>query len=53
VKLASVQAVVRALDGAGPVRVVSVPTLIAMKEAAGREEDRADIRHLRLRLEDP
>lgn len=34
------------------VRFVSIPTLIRMKEAAGREQDRIDIEHLRMRLED-
>jgi hypothetical protein len=34
------------------VRFVSIPTLIKMKEAAGREQDRIDIEHLRMRVED-
>lgn len=38
--------------GAIPVRVVSIPALIAMKEAAGRPQDLIDIDQLRLRLED-
>lgn len=46
------RALVKPLHGALPVRFVSIPTLIAMKEAAGREQDRVDIEHLRLRLED-
>ncbi|MBI4419873.1 MAG: hypothetical protein HY560_03540 [Gemmatimonadetes bacterium] len=36
------------LRDAGMVRVVSIRTLIAMKEAGGREEDRVDISHLRM-----
>jgi hypothetical protein len=35
-----------------PVRVVSIRSLIAMKEAAGRPQDRIDIDQLRMRLED-
>lgn len=35
-----------------PVRFVSIPTLIRMKEAAGRPQDRIDIEHLRMRLGD-
>jgi hypothetical protein len=35
-----------------PVRVVSIGALIAMKDAAGRPQDRIDIDQLRLRLED-
>jgi hypothetical protein len=38
--------------GAIPVRFVSIPTLIGMKEAAGRPQDRIDIEYLRMRLED-
>jgi len=38
--------------GTIPVRVVSIRALIAMKEAAGRPQDRIDIDQLRLRLED-
>jgi hypothetical protein len=38
--------------GAIPVRFVSIPTLIRMKEAAGRPQDRIDIEHLRMRLDD-
>lgn len=34
------------------VRFVSIPTLIAMKEAAGRPRDDDDIKHLRWMLED-
>lgn len=35
-----------------PVRFVSIPTLIAMKEVANRPHDRDDIQHLRWLLED-
>jgi hypothetical protein len=31
---------------------VNIPTLIKIKETAGREQDRIDIKHLRMRLED-
>ena len=34
-----------------PVRFVSIPTLIRMKEAAGRPQDRIDVEYLRIRLE--
>ncbi|MCP9461221.1 MAG: hypothetical protein NNA24_04165 [Nitrospira sp.] len=43
---------IKPLYGTIDVRVVSIPPLIAMKEAAGREQDRIDIEHLRMRLED-
>jgi hypothetical protein len=46
------RATVRDLAGVGPVRFVSLSTLIAMKEAAGRPQDRIDVEHLRMRLED-
>ncbi len=45
-------ALIKPLYGSMPVRFVSIPTLIKMKEAAGREQDRIDIEHLRMRLED-
>ena len=38
--------------GPTPVRFVSIPTLIQMKETAGRSQDRIDIEHLRMRLKD-
>jgi hypothetical protein len=38
--------------GPTPVRFVSIPTLIRMKETAGRPQDRIDIEHLRMRLKD-
>lgn len=44
-------ALVKPLYGSIEVRFVSIPTLIRMKEAAGREQDRIDIEHLRMRLE--
>jgi len=34
------------------VHFVSIPTLIEMKQAAGREQDRIDIEHLQMRLDD-
>lgn len=46
------RALVKPLYGSIEVRFVSIPTLIRMKEAAGREQDRIDIAHLRMRLED-
>lgn len=46
------RALVKPLYGAIEVRFVTIPTLIRMKEAAGREQDRVDIEHLRMRLED-
>lgn len=45
-------ALIKPLYGSIEVRFISIPTLIRMKEAAGREQDRIDIEHLRLRLED-
>jgi hypothetical protein len=45
-------ALVKPLHGKIPVHFVSIPTLIRMKEAAGRPQDRIDIEHLRMRLED-
>jgi hypothetical protein len=46
------KALMKPLYGTIEVRFVSIPTLIAMKEAAGREQGRIDIEHLRMRLED-
>jgi hypothetical protein len=46
------RALIKPLYGFIEVRFVSIPTLIKMKEAAGREQDRIDIEHLRMRLED-
>ncbi len=40
------------LLGRFEVRVVAISTLIAMKEEAGRPEDRIDVEHLRMRLDD-
>ncbi len=45
-------ALLKPLYGSIEVRFVSIPTLIKMKEAAGREQDKIDIEHLRMRLED-
>lgn len=47
-----VNALVKPLYGSIDVRFVSIPTLIRMKEAVGREQDRIDIEHLRMLLED-
>lgn len=47
------RATVKELASAGAVRIVSIATLIEMKEEAGRTEDRLDIEHLRTRLEEP
>ena len=44
------RALVKPLYGAVPVRFVSIVTLIRMKEAAGRPQDRIDIEYLRMRL---
>jgi hypothetical protein len=38
--------------GAVTVRFVSIPTLIAMKTAAGRTQDMIDVENLRIRLKD-
>ena len=46
------KALIKPLYGSIEVRFVSIPTLIKMKEAAGREQDKVDIEHLRMRLED-
>lgn len=46
------RALIKPLYGTVEVRFVSLPTLIAMKESADRQQDRIDIEHLRLRLED-
>jgi len=46
------KALIKPLYGVIDVRFVSIATLIAMKEAAGREQDRIDIEHLRMRSED-
>ncbi len=40
------------LYGAIDVRFVRLETLIRMKEAVGREQDRLDVEHLRMRLDD-
>jgi len=41
------QALMKRLHGEVEVRFVTVPTLIRLKEAAAREQDRIDIEHLR------
>lgn len=46
------KALMKPLYGSIEVRFISILTLIKMKEAAGREQDRIDIEHLRMRLED-
>lgn len=46
------RALLKPLYSTMEVRFVSIPTLIRMKEAAGREQDRIDIEYLRKRLED-
>jgi hypothetical protein len=46
------RALVKPLRGSISVRFVSIPTLIRMKEAAGRPQDTIDIEHLRMMLED-
>lgn len=45
------RAVIRELAGIGGIRVVSLPTLMRMKEAAGRPQDLADLDNLRLRMD--
>lgn len=45
------KALLKPLYGSIEVRFVSIPTLIKMKEVAGREQDKIDIEHLRMRLE--
>ncbi|MBU0500420.1 MAG: hypothetical protein KJ558_14150 [Gammaproteobacteria bacterium] len=46
------RSMVKRLYGSIEVHFVSIPTLIRMKELAGREQDRIDIEHLRMRLDD-
>ncbi len=46
------KALIKPLYGTVEVRFVSIPTLIRMKEVAGREQDRIDIEHLRILLPD-
>jgi hypothetical protein len=45
------RALVKPLGSIG-VRFVSIPTLIQMKERAGRPRDKVDVEHLRMRLKD-
>ncbi len=46
------RAVVKPLRDNLPVRFVSIPTLIRMKELANRPQDHIDIEHLRMRMND-
>ncbi|TAK53352.1 MAG: hypothetical protein EPO25_10995 [Gammaproteobacteria bacterium] len=46
------RALVKPLREGLPVRFVSIPTLIRMKELAGRSQDLIDIEHLRMRQPD-
>jgi len=46
------KALIKPLHDTIQVRFVSIPTLIQMKEAAGRSQDKIDIEHLRMRLDD-
>jgi hypothetical protein len=46
------RALVKTLHSSTPIRFVSIPTLIRMKEAAGRPQDKIDIEHLEQRLAD-
>ncbi len=46
------QALIKTLYGHMDVRFPRIATLIEMKETAGREQDRIDIEHLRMRMED-
>jgi hypothetical protein len=46
------RALIKPLYGTIEVRFVSIRTLIRMKEAAGREQDRVDIEHLRTMMND-
>jgi hypothetical protein len=46
------RALVKPLHGSLDVRFVSIPTLIRMKEAAGRSQDIIDIEHLKQRRDD-
>ena len=45
-------ALIKPLYGSRLVRFVSLPTLIRMKEAVGRQQDIDDVAHLRVRSED-
>lgn len=46
------RALVKQLGDSGSVRIVSLTSLIAMKERAGRLEDQIDLQYLRMRLAD-
>lgn len=45
------EALVKPLQENLPIRFVTIPTLIRMKQLADRQQDRIDIEHLRLRLQ--
>lgn len=44
------RALVKPLYGSIDVHFVSLPTLINLKQSAGREQDRIDVEHLRMKL---
>jgi hypothetical protein len=46
------QALLKSLGESDPVRFVSIDTLIQMKEAVGREQDRVDVENLKLLRDD-
>lgn len=46
------RALLKPLHGKHEVRFVTLDTLIRMKETAGREQDRIDVEHLRMRRSD-
>jgi len=46
------EAMIKPLYNTLEVPFVRLPTLIAMKEKANREQDRIDVEHLRMRMED-
>jgi hypothetical protein len=46
------KALEKPLYGSIPVRFVSIPTLIRMKEVTGHPQDQIDVEQLRMRLED-
>ena len=47
-----IRALVKPLHGSIDVRFVSLPTLMRMKETAGRSQDLVDIENLKLRIDD-
>ncbi len=46
------RALIKPLYARLEVRFVALPALIKMKEEAGREQDRVDLEHLRMRMDD-